>query len=68
LILAFNTIGVVTDQSQILSFSKKDKLMGGLGEEKSEGRKIVNKIRGMRGPRTGEGRGISAKYAQLKPP
>jgi len=68
LILAFNTTEIVTDQSQIRSFSKKDKLMGGLGEEKSGSRKIVNEIRGMRGLRTGEGRGISASIDSLSLP
>jgi len=39
--------------------------MGGLGEEKSEGRKIVNEIKRMREPKTGEGQGISASMRSL---
>jgi len=67
LILGFNTIEVVTDQSQIRSFSKKkDKLMGRLGEEKnrenSQGNERAEKISAK------GGLGNFSKYGQPKSP
>jgi hypothetical protein len=48
-----------------LFFEKKDKLIGGLGEEKIKDSKIVNNIKWMVRFATGEGQGISASVNSL---
>ena len=65
MIVASNTTDVVTDQSQIYFFEKKDKLIGGLGEEKIKDSKILNNIKWMVRFATGEGQGFSASIGSL---